>query len=114
RLLIAFSASCTAPCTMASVRVDWTAFWPFASITFMVVSFHWTTALAAGWARAGLERTVITETRTAIARIRAPCLMGGPPLRTGELTALTARALTDSWPPNRAQRRPGTRRPPRM
>src|SRR5262249_13922832 len=36
---------------MASVRVDTRLFCPFAAIAFIVVSFHWTTSLAAAWDR---------------------------------------------------------------
>jgi hypothetical protein len=61
------------------VRVDWTAIWPFASITLIVVSFHWTTALPAGWEKTGLDRAITTKTKTTMPRIRAPRLMGDPP-----------------------------------
>jgi hypothetical protein len=43
---MAFMASWTAPYTMASVRVIWTGFCPFAVTALSAVSFHVRTSLA--------------------------------------------------------------------
>src|SRR5687767_8585477 len=48
---MALSASWTAPCTIATVRVDTMGLWPLATMAFIVVSFHWTTSLASAGAK---------------------------------------------------------------
>src|SRR6266571_7136463 len=69
---------------MASVRVDWTGLCPFAAMAFIVVSFHCTTSLAAGWAKARLNRQAITPADArARPKIRTPRFMSVPPFSAG-------------------------------
>src|SRR5262245_15266630 len=91
---MAFTASCTAACTMASVRVATTLFWPLASMAFIVTSFHCRTAFPWGWAMASpIRHATMPAVATMRPRTRAPCFMGIPPCVTGRARQSRDRGL---------------------
>jgi hypothetical protein len=64
---MAFSASWTAACTMASVRVITTRFCPPSVITFSAVSFQRTTSLAAAGAVV-MRQTIVTAVMSTLVK----------------------------------------------